>query len=182
MVSPGSIQGAAHKNWSWCLPAVLQMTQREGWLCWGRKGWNGRDDGRTEELWGVHMCPSLLQLRGAVTKVNSHRHTQRKTDIQDNDAWNTRAYMRSHQEASLTELPEFYWGVTKRAVGCKGNDADGVFHCVKHFSICVLCIILASRTKCKNTACDSLCAFYLRRTEYLCGLRWERWLWCRASY
>lgn len=52
----------------------------------GRKEW---DDGRNEELWGVHMHSSLLQLRGVITKMYSHRHTQRKTDIQDNDAWNT---------------------------------------------------------------------------------------------
>lgn len=48
------------------------------------------------------------------------------------------------QKASLTELLGFYWGVIKRG-GCNRNDADGVFHCVKYFSICVLCMILAPR-------------------------------------
>lgn len=51
---------------------------------------------------------------------------------------------RRSQKASLTELLGFYWGVIKRG-GCNRNDADGVFHCVKYFSICVLGMILAPR-------------------------------------
>lgn len=80
----------------------------------GRKEW---DDGRNEELWGVHMHSSLLQLRGVITKMYSHTGTHRERLIYKITMHETRTYIRFHQEASLTELPEFYWGVMKREGG-----------------------------------------------------------------
>lgn len=115
----------------------------------------------------------------------THIGTHRERLIYKITMHETHAHICAHTRRSRSlKLPEFYWGVMKRVVGCKRNDADGVFHCVKHFSICVLCIILASQAKCKNTVHVTVCMpfFFLLWIEYLCGLHWEWWLWCCASY
>lgn len=174
MVQPCSIRGAAHKNWSWCLPAVLQMTRREGWLCWGRKGETNGMMGEMKICGGSICVRRSCSWEGGGLQKWTRIGTHRGRLIYKITMHETHAHIRAHTgRPPFTELPEFYWGVMKRVVGCKRNDADGVFHCVKHFSICVLCIILASQTKCENTACDCLYAFYLLWTEYRCVLHWE---------
>lgn len=59
------------------------------------------------------MYLSLLQLRGLITKMYSHRHTVTKNQLSGITMHETRTCTLS-QEASHSELPGFYQGVMKR--------------------------------------------------------------------
>lgn len=141
-----SLQWAAHQKRGWCLPAVLPMAQSKG-----RPDWSTMGEMKNCAVSACihHFCSWETWLQKC-----SHRH-QRTHKITKREA-HTHAFPPEGLSSFQDSTGESWrvWGVLKWCRWC-------IFFCMKCFSICVLCMILASQHKCNNSLdVLHLCVFY----------------------